>query len=117
MKQCPYCQSTEKQHKAGVTDAGSQRYRCVGCGKKYTPQPKYQGYSEEVRQRAVELYVDGNNLRRIGRQLGVSPQSVLNWVRAHAAQLPAAPQPEEVQVVEMDELHTFVERKKTKPTS
>ena len=87
------------------------------CGKKYTPAPKDRGYSDEVRQRAVEMYVDGNNLRRIGRQLGVSPQSVANWVKAHTAQLPTAPQPNEADVVEMDELHTFIERKKTKPTS
>jgi len=117
MKQCPRCQSTEKQNKAGFTQAGSQRYRCLLCGKKYTPTPKEHGYSEEVRRRAVELYVDGMNLRRIGRQLGVSPQSVLNWVNAHASGLPPAPQPDQVQVVEMDELHTFITHKKTKPTS
>ena len=117
MKQCPHCQSTEKQNKAGYTDAGSQRYRCMGCGKKYTPEPKDRGYSDEIRQLAVQRYVDGNNLRRIGRQLGVSPQSVANWVKAHTAQLPPAPQPAEVEVVEMDELHTFIERKKTKHTS
>ena len=89
----------------------------MACGKKYTPEPKQQGYDDETRQKAVELYIDGMNLRRIGRQLGVSPQSVLNWVNAHAAQLPDAPQPDQVEVVEMDELHTFIERKKTKPSS
>ena len=117
MEQCPRCKSTEKQNKAGFTQAGSQRYRCMLCGKKYTPVPKEQGYSDDVRLRAVELYVDGMNLRRIGRQLGVSPQSVLNWVNAHAAGLPPAPQPDQVEVVEMDELHTFIEHKKTKRTS
>lgn len=116
MKQCPHCQSRERQNKAGFTEAGSQRYRCMVCGKKYTPEPKERGYSDELRRRAVERYVDGNNLRRTGRQFGVSPQSVANWVKAHAAQLPPAPQPEEVQGVEMDELHTFIECKKTKPT-
>jgi transposase-like protein len=89
----------------------------MNCGKKYTPEPKERGYSDDLRQRAIEMYVDGNNLRRIGRQLGVSPQSVANWVKAHTAQLPPAPQPEKVEVVEMDELHTFVEHKKTKRTS
>lgn len=116
MKKCPQCQSTDKQNKAGFTGAGSQRYRCMVCGKKYTPAPKEHGYSADVRQRAVEMYVDGNNLRRIGRQLGVSPQSVANWVKAYTAQLPPAPQPEQVEVVEMDELHTFIEHKKTKRT-
>lgn len=117
MNQCPHCHSTERQNKAGRTAFGSQRYRCMACGRKYTPEPKAQGYPDEVRQRAVQMYVDGNNLRRIGRQLGVSPQSVANWVKAQAAQLPPAPLPSQVEVVEMDELHTFIERKKTKPTS
>ena len=65
----------------------------------------------------VELYIDGNNLRRVACQLGVSPQSVSNWVHAHSAQLPSAPQPGQVDVVEMDELHTFVEHKRAKPTA
>lgn len=63
------------------------------------------------------MYVDGANLRRIGRHLNVNHQSVANWVKAYAARLPPAPLPDEVEVMEMDELHTFIEQKKTKPTS
>ncbi len=66
MKQCPYCQNNERQVKVGLNASGSQRYRCQGCGRKYTPQPKEHGYGE-----AVRLYVDGMNFRRIARQLGV----------------------------------------------
>lgn len=63
------------------------------------------------------MYVDGMNLRRIARHLGVNHQSVANWVKAYTAQLPPAPLPDEVETMEMDELHTFIEHKKTKPTS
>jgi transposase-like protein len=63
------------------------------------------------------MYVDGMNLRRIARHLKVNHQSVANWVKVYAAQLPAAPLPEKVEVVEMDELYTFIEHKKTEPTS
>jgi len=63
------------------------------------------------------MYVDGMNLRRIARHLGVNHQSVANWVKAYAAQLPAAPLPEEVDTVEMDELFTFVGKKKTRSLS
>lgn len=114
---CPKCEHRERQVKSGKTGSGSQRYQCQKCGHRYTPEPKAQGHSDEVRLRAVELYMDGGNLRRVGRQLGVNHQSVANWVNAHAAQLPDAPLPEQVETIEMDELHTFVERKKTKPTS
>ena len=38
----------------------------------------------------------------------------MNWVKAHSEKLPAAPVPDEgsLEVVEMDELHTFVSQKK-----
>jgi transposase-like protein len=79
------------------------------CGTRYTPEPKPQGYSREVRMAAIRLYVDGINLRRIGRQLGVNHQSVANWVKAYVAQLPPASQPEKAETMEMDELHSWLE--------
>jgi phage terminase small subunit len=57
------------------------------------------------------------NLRRIGRQLGVNPQSVANWAQAHAEKLPPAPVPEQVENAELDELFTFIGDKKTGFTS
>jgi len=110
---CPKCESTNKQHKIGKTTAGSQRYRCYLCGCKYTPNPKARGYSSELRRKAIQLYVDGMNLRRIGRQLGVNHQSVANWAKAHAEKLPPAPVPEQVENAELDELFTFIGDKKT----
>jgi transposase-like protein len=113
----PKCQQTERQVKSGRNETGSQRYKCQPCGGRYTPEPKEQGYSDDLRLRAVQLYVDRGNLRRVARKLGVNHQRVANWVNAHAAQLPDAPLPNQVETIEMDELHTFIERKKTKPTS
>ncbi len=102
-----------------MTKAGSQRYQCKACNRKYTPEPKAQGYDQATRIRVLKLYVDGNNLRRIARQVGVSHQTVANWVKAHAARLPDTPLQAggKVEVVEMDELFTFVKAKKTPPTS
>ena len=66
----------------------------------------------------MRLYVDGMNFRRIARQLGVNHQTVINWINAHVAHLPQQPTlPDEVTVVEQDELFTFIGDKKTKPTS
>ena len=114
---CPYCKQTAHQIKAGRNRSGSQRFKCKVCQRHYTLQPNAQGYPVEVRRQAVRLYVDGLNLRRIARQLGVNHQSVANWVKAYAAQLPAAPLPEQVETVELDELYTFVEQKKSGSTS
>jgi transposase-like protein len=114
MNTCPYCTATSKQRKIGRTTAGSQRYQCQQCGRRYTPEPKTPGYDDDIRLQAVRLYADGMNFRRIGRQLGVSHQSVINWVNAYSAQLPARPPgPEVAGVVEMDELFSFIGEKKT----
>ncbi len=86
------------------------------CQRKYTPAPKPQGYPESLRKRAVEMYVDGGNLRRIARHLKVAPQTVAIWVTEVAEALPQAPLPEVVKDAELDELFTFIGEKKTKST-
>jgi len=87
------------------------------CQYKYTPEPKPWAYPQEMRQKAVQLYVDGMNLRRIARHLKVHHRTVSLWVQAHANQLPDPPVPKEVKEAEMDELFTFIGDKKTKSTS
>ena len=60
------------------------------CQIKYTPEPKIHGYGDDVRKQALQMYVDGMNLRRIGRQLGINHRTVSLWVKASAASLPEA---------------------------
>ena len=116
---CPHCQRSEQQVKVGFNASGSQRYLCKVCQRKYTPAPNAQGYSAVMRQRAVQLYVDGLNFRRIARTLKVAHQSVVNWVNARAEQVPAIPPSpaEPLEVNELDELFTFVGSKKTQSLS
>ena len=116
MNTCPKCSEKTRQIKSGYNRSGSQRYQCQRCGKKYTPSPKEHGYSREIREKAVKMYVDGLNFRRIGRLLSVNHQSVINWVNAYASSLPEAPTPKEIEAVEMDELYTFIGQKKTGST-
>jgi len=87
---------------------------CRGCGKTTTPEPKERGYSEQVREKAVRMYVEGNNFRRIGRLLDVNHQSVVNWINAyHEKVKERAALPVSTSIVEMDELWSFVGEKKT----
>ena len=118
MSTCPHCGRDTKQRKDGQTKAGSLRYWCGYCQRKYTPVPKEQGYPLEIRQQAVRLYVDGMNFRRIARHLKVNDQSVINWVNAYIATLPdQTPQPKSVTTVELDEVFTFIGDKKTERIS
>ena len=121
---CPHCQRSDRQLRVGQTTAGSQRYLCVYCQRKYTPQPKRRGYADALRRQAIQFYVDGMNLRRIARHLGVVHQTVANWVAAYAATLPDTPPlpPTDPQhpllpVVELDELYTFEGQKNSGSTS
>jgi transposase-like protein len=86
------------------------------CQCKYTPEKKQRGYDLALRKQAVQLYVDGTNLRRIGRLLGIHHRTVSDWVQAHAESLPDTPMPEEIKIAEMDELFTFIGSKKTEST-
>lgn len=118
MNTCPHCQQNTRQVKVGRTKAGSQRFQCQHCRRRYTPQPKTQGYPDDMRQQALGWYGEGMNLRWIARHLGVVHQTVANWVAAHAALLPnTPPQPEAVTVIKQDELYTYVKAKKTKSMS
>lgn len=86
------------------------------CKRKYTPEPKVQGYPESLRKQAAEMYVDGMNLRKIARHLKVHHRTVALWVVDRAETLPNAPLPGEVKEAEMDELFTFIGDKKTRST-
>jgi transposase-like protein len=119
MKQCPHCQRTDNQVKNGKTSAGSQIYKCKVCKRKYTPQPKTNGYARDRRQQAIRLVLDGNSQRQAARHSGVSHGTVANWFKQYADELP-----DElpgtgiaVDVAEQDELFTFIGQKKTKSTS
>ena len=118
MQSCPFCQNSGNQIKSGKNRCGTERYLCREYGKTYTPEPKQQGYAEEVREKAVRLYVEGNNFRRIGRLLSVNHQSVVNWVNAYHEKIKDKTHlPETSGAIEMDEVWTFVGKKKTKPIS
>jgi transposase-like protein len=70
-------------------------------------------YPLELRQQAVQMFVDVMKLRRNARHLNVNHQSVANWVKQHAEYLPIPPVPEEVETAELDEVFSFIGNKKT----
>ena len=82
------------------------------CQIKFTPQPKARAYPGEVRRKTIQLYVDGMSLNRIARHLGIHHCTVSLWVKAKAAQLADLPLPAEVKEAEMEEVFTFIGKKK-----
>jgi len=89
----------------------NQRWLCRECGH---TQGEYnrRKISDELRQVALHHYIEGVGLRATERLVGVSHNSIMNWVReAVDGKVLAKVQPETVGWVEADELWTFVGKK------
>lgn len=112
---CPLCEKNLYVIKSGLTTGRSQRYRCQQCQGYFTPNPKPRGYDCETKRRALQLYLEGTSYRAIGRLLGVHNQTVINWVQAEQAALPAQVSDQSpTDYVEVDELFTHSQTKKTR---
>ena len=115
---CPSCHQDHYVIKSGLNHTGSQRYRCRSCRRYFTPDPKPEGYDLSIRTQALKLYLEGTSFRAIGRHLGLHHQTVSNWVSEAATALPAQiTEASPTETIEVDELYTFVQQKKTRSTS
>ena len=108
---CPKC-SSKIYCKDGKAQ-GRQRYLCKECKYRYTVKQRSGTGDRTTRRQALELYLEGLGFRSIGRILKFSNVSILNWIKEFGEQLPAIRSEESVQVMEMDEMHTYIGSKKT----
>ncbi len=115
---CPNCGQTRGVVRAGLNNkGGNQRLRCQKCQRYFTEQHWPKGYDRALREQALKLYLEGVSLRAIGRVLGVHHQSVANWINQAADGLPEqVTDNTPTQVVEIDELFTYVGKKRSVST-
>jgi len=109
---CSKCNSNNKV-KNGIVN-GLQRYKCKECGYNYTVKKRSGEYSKETKRKALQLYLEGLGFRSIGRILGVSNVSVLNWIKNYGEkvkELQSNNSP--IEYAELDEMHTYIGNKKT----
>jgi transposase-like protein len=106
---CPKCGSSACGKDGIVKER--QRYRCKSCGYRHTVQ--YLGISPATKRQALQLYLEGLGFRSIGRFLKCSHVAVYNWIKAHGESIGAIRSAAGVEVVEMDEMHTYIGSKKT----
>jgi len=107
---CPRCHSSE-YCKDGIVH-GRQRYQCKGCQYRYTVKKKSDVKSSETRQLAHDMYLEGLGFRAIGRLLKVSHTAVFGWIKKTGQVAELSAKDESIEVVEVDEMHTFVGQKK-----
>jgi len=107
---CIKC-SSESRIKFGKAN-GVQRHKCKSCGYLYTVERRSTEKPPETKNKAIGLYLEGLGFRAIGRLLGISHGTVYQWVKklGESAGLPATEK--SVAVVELDEIHSYVGRKK-----
>ncbi len=107
---CPKCNSSS--HKKNGIVGGCQRYKCSDCGYNYTVELKSTAFSAFVKRQALQLYLEGLGFRSIGRVLGVSHVSVQRWIKKFGQELENLKSENEISIVEMDEMHTYIGNKK-----
>jgi transposase-like protein len=84
---CPKC-SSDNRIKPGII-RGRQRYQCKDCGCNYTVELKSTAKPKSMKKLALQMYLEGLSFRAIGRILGVSNVSVLNWIRRFGKEVQA----------------------------
>jgi len=109
---CPKCKS-DKRIKAGFVKS-TQRYKCKECGYYFTVELKSTAKPISMKKAALHLYLEGFGFRSIGRILGVSNVSVLNWIRSFGEAIHELhSESKEIEMVEVDEMHSYIGSKKT----
>ena len=109
---CKHCGS-EKTRKNGRS-RGYQRYKCRDCGRTFSDTKQR---NSEKKKEAVKMVMNGVGIRKTALLLGTSHVNVMNWLRkAHAEMTKSIEKSqsdytEEEDVIEMDEIYTFVQKK------
>ena len=107
--ECPKCMSSHVVKNGSVK--GIRKHLCRACGFQFT-RTTPRGKPLKTKILAVVLYLSGLSLNRIGQLCGVSAQSILNWIRAFAAEHAERPQPEgQTVILELDELWHYLQKK------
>lgn len=109
MDSCPKCKS-QNFRKDGIVKK-RQRYFCKDCNRHFTVEQV--GKPSELKRDALILYLEGLGFRSIGRYLNVSHVAVFNWIKSFGEKLEEFRNPEDIEVIELDEMHTYIGSKKT----
>ena len=108
---CPRCSSVNHCKDGIVKDR--QRYKCKDCCYHYTVERKSNVKSVDTRRIAFEMYLEGLGFRSVGRILKISYGTVYQWIKRWGYNMELPKRNEAIEVVELDEMHTYVGQKKT----
>ena len=110
---CKHC-GGEHTRKNG-TNHGIQRYYCKDCRRTFAPRDER--FGERAKAMALLMYLNNVGIRKCALFLNVSRQTICNWIEeAHEKysdllQFCHNDSTEKADVIEMDEIYTFVQKK------
>ena len=108
---CTRCESLNKI-KAGFV-GGRQRYKCKDCSYFFSVEKKSDVKTPEQKRLALQMYLEGLGFRAIGRILNISYGTVYRWVKKWGESVELPQNGEPIEIVELDEIHSYVQSKKT----
>ena len=108
---CPKCKSTDRVKNGHIK--GRPRFRCKECGYDYTVIQKSTSVPIDKKRLALQMYLEGLGFNSIGRLLNVSHVAVLKWIKRYGQQEAELRSDKEIEIMEMDEMHSYIGSKKT----
>ena len=121
MLRCKKCGGL-KAVKNGIV-GGKQRYKCQECGRTYREGDARVAHDFDKRLKVIKWYLEGAGIRSISRMEGVSAPMIIDWIRDYANivrekinEINFSGDVKEIQILELDELFTYCQKKLTKST-
>ncbi len=78
---CPHCGSDDIVKNGFAPKSGKQKYLCHACGRQSRKDPSPNGYTEERKEEILRAYQERSSLRGLRRTFGVSPTTVIGWLK------------------------------------
>ena len=118
---CKHC-GGEGRVKNGYVQ-GKQRYKCKDCSKTYREGDLREKYTNDQRLRVVQMYLEGIGIMSIERLEQIPNPLIIKWIRKFSkilrSRLNEVEIPEDarkIQIIELDELFSYCQKKLTKST-
>lgn len=77
---CVHCSGSDLV-RFGLASNGIRRYRCKSCAKTFVEQYSYEARKPGVKEKIVDMAIDGVGVRATARLLGVDQNTVMSTLR------------------------------------
>ncbi len=78
---CRHCGSEDIVKNGFAPNNGKQKYLCRACERQSREEPSPNGYTQERKEEILRAYQERSSLRGLRRTFGVSPTTVISWLK------------------------------------